>query len=162
MSAMPKQKPGRSKQDYETPDLFIKAVKDRLKIKEFTVDLAADMFNTKAAFFYSEEDNSLVQDWAQWEGQWCWLNPPFEKIEPWVKKAYEESRLGAQICVLVPSSFADWWWDWVEGKAYVVHLHGRLTFKGETTAYPKDCSLLVYTPFGFKGSELWDWKADVI
>ena len=163
MSTMPIQKPGRSKQDYQTPPEFVQTVRLRLGIEAFTVDLAADNFNTQACFWYSEEDNSLVQDWSQWVGQWCWLNPPFAHIEPWVEKAAKEAKLGAQVVVLVPASVgANWWRDWVEPYAYQVFLNGRLTFVGETTPYPKDCALLIYTPWGFRGHEVWDWRKDLL
>jgi phage N-6-adenine-methyltransferase len=157
---MPKQNPGRSRQDYSTPKEFISAVKHRLKIQEFTADLAADMFNTKAAFFWGEEDNSLIQDWHVWgPEQWLFLNPPFSNISPWVEKCATESHLGCNIVCLVPASVgANWWREWVTPYAYTVFLNGRLTFSGETTPYPKDCSLLLYTPWGFPGSEVWTWK----
>jgi hypothetical protein len=63
MSRMPKQKPGRSKQDYGTPPEFIQAVEDRLK-SNFAIDLAASHENAKAPVYITEEENSLVQDWA--------------------------------------------------------------------------------------------------
>lgn len=161
---MPKQRPGLSKQNYETPQEFVDLVKGRLKIREFTVDLAADKFNTKADFFYSEEDDSLVQDWAQWVGMWCWCNPPYFDLEPWVAKAATEAQNGAQIAMLVPASVgANWWKTWVEPYAYISFLNGRLAFMPDKPnwLYPKDCALLLYTPWGFKGHEIWSWKAEM-
>ena len=149
---------GKSKQNYGTPWEFIQAVKLKLPINDFTVDLAADELNAKAAFFYTEEDDALIQDWSQWVGMWCWLNPPFEDITPWVEKAYKESLVGAQVAMLVPLSIAQWWLDWVDRKAYVFMLNGRITFEGETKPYPKDCALLLYTPSGMKGYEVWKWR----
>lgn len=162
---MPKQKPGRSKQDYGTPPDLLNAVRRRLAIEEFSWDLAADEHNTVVVEnedgkrHFNESDNALTKDWV-WDtlGGWLWLNPPFANINPWVEKAYEESQRGAHIVVLTPASFSEWWRDWVEGKCYVVHLQGRIKFVGCDAAYPKDCSLLVYTPFGFKGSEVWSWR----
>lgn len=156
---MPPQKPGRSKQDYVTPDEFISAVKHRLRIQAFTADLAADMFNTKAAFCWTEEDNSLVQDWHVWgPEQWLWLNPPYAHIAPWVEKCANEAGLGSNIACLVPASVgANWWKQWVTPFAYISFLNGRLTFEGETSPYPKDCALLLYTPWGFTGNEIWTW-----
>jgi phage N-6-adenine-methyltransferase len=162
-SKMPAQKPSKSKQDYGTPKDLLDAIRHRLGIWGFDWDLAASAENTvvqeseDGKRHYDEKDNALVQEWYKIEG-WSWLNPPFADIKPWVKKAYEESQMGAHIVMLVPTSFAEWWRDWVEGKCYVVHLQGRVTFVDCTTAYPKDVSLLIYTPFGFKGSELWGWR----
>lgn len=165
MASMPLQKPGRSKQDYGTPPQLLAAIKTRLGIDDFTIDLAATKENAVCEIYYSLEEgvDSLVHQW--WFNKdlpqslgWTWCNPPFGDIDPWVHKAWDESQMGAHIVMLVPSSFSEWWRDWVEGKAYVVHLNNRVKFVGAKDYYPKDCSLLIYTPFGFKGSELWSWR----
>jgi phage N-6-adenine-methyltransferase len=157
---MPEQKPGRSRQDYGTPPELIQAVKERLHIKDFGIDLAAGMDNAQATVWFNEEQDSLAQNWAKDLGKdWGWLNPPFSNIEPWVMKASQESNNGAHIVMLVPASVgANWWRHWVEPWAYQSFLNGRLTFVGETTPYPKDCALLLYTPWGFTGHEVWRWK----
>jgi phage N-6-adenine-methyltransferase len=161
MSQMPAQKPGKSKQDYGTPTNFLEAVKTRLGIDHFAWDLAADDQNAICGGYYDIEDNSLTRDWHElggWVGGWLWLNPPFADIYPWVEKCYKESVQGAQIACLVPLSTAKWWVDWVDKKAYVLMLNGRLTFVGETKPYPKDCALLLYTPSGMNGYEVWSWR----
>ena len=163
---MPVQKPGKSKQDYCTPLEFIKAVEHRLHAK-FVIDLAASKENTVADIFYTEADDSLTPD-LKWDwGGWAFLNPPYADIAPWVFKAAVEARLGAHIAMLVPASVgANWWRDYVEPNAYQVFLNGRLCFipdwkeqgfKSEPL-YPKDCALLLYTPWGFLGHEIWMWK----
>jgi phage N-6-adenine-methyltransferase len=163
--AMPKQRPGLSKQDYQTPVDLLDAVKARLHIENFSIDLAASQENAIEARYYSEEDDSLVQSWVT-DG-WAWLNPPYAKIEPWVAKAANEAAKGAHIAMLVPASIgADWWLHYVEGYAYQSFLNGRLCFipdwreRGFTTKplYPKDCVLLLYTPWGFTGHEIWNWR----
>jgi hypothetical protein len=156
-----------SKQDYGTPPEFLRAVKERLCITQFAWDLAADATNTVVSNevvqvyeqkrYFDEKDNSLVQDWHKING-WLWLNPPFTDITPWVRKAHEERIRGARIAVLVPLSFAEWWDYWVDDKAYVLMLAGRLQFVGATASYPKECALLLYTPEGQRGYELWRWK----
>lgn len=167
---MPAQKPGRSKQDYQTPPAFLEAVKRRLHIKRFWCDLAASKENNAAEWFYTEEDDALQQCWNSEEcgffipkfsaGEWGWLNPRFGHIEPWVEKAAKESWNGAYIAMLVPASVgANWWRTWVEPYAYQSYLNGRLTFVGMTTPYPKDCALLLYTPWGFTGHEIWNWRS---
>lgn len=158
MSKPPVQKPGRSEQIVVTPDDFINAVKERLGIKHFTYDLAASAENTKAERFYTESDNSLIQEWNL--GGWCWLNPPYSKIEPWVSKACIEAERGAKIAMLVPSSTgSNWWADYVHTECYTTFLNGRITFVGHTSSYPKDLALLLYAPYLDGGSCVWDWKA---
>jgi phage N-6-adenine-methyltransferase len=154
---MPKQRPGLSKQDYQTPTEFLEALKKKLKIKEFAIDLAASTKNTVATSYYTEKDNSLVQPWDV-EG-WGFCNPPYSKITPWVMKAYFEGLLGAWVAMLIPSATgSNWWRDWVHGKAWVMFLNGRLTFVGETAPYPKDHALLLYGPYAMHGYEIFKWR----
>lgn len=157
MTVMPAQKPGTSRQDFATPDDFIAAVKVKLGICEFDVDLAADASNAKAPLYLTEEDDALAGDWC-WNG-WCWLNPPFGNIEPFAAKCVESAP--TTIAMLVPySPGARWWIDYVEGKACAVPLKGRLSFDG-VGPYPKDCALVLYGPFYHGIHPAWDWRKDV-
>jgi len=163
MRVVPKQQPGKSKQDYQTPPEFLEAVKARLQIKDFGWDLAASDENCVSPYgYYDEATNSLTA--ADWQSKtpetlWQWLNPPYADIKPWVKKCAEESLKGAHIACLVPASTgANWWKEHVTNDAYVLFLNGRITFVGATAPYPKDCALLLYTPFIRKGSDIWTWK----
>ena len=168
--APPKQKPGLSKQDYSTPCEFIDAVLYKLQIPYFECDLAASEDNTAAQMFYSEKDNSLdpKNSWVFGGHKWCWLNPPFSNIQPWVEKASKEANKGASIAMLVPASVgSNWWCTWVEPYAYQSYLNGRLCFIPNwkelgfklPPLYPKDCALLLYTPWGFRGHEIWRWMS---
>lgn len=158
--ALPQQKPGRSKQDYRTPPLFLDAVRRRFGITAFSIDLAADEANTVAPLFYSEADDALKQPWRTADRNWAWCNPPFANIAPWVEKAYRSTRSGARVLMLLPAGVgANWWRDWVDGKAFVLFLNGRITFVGETMPYPKDCVLLVYGPDVAPGTQVWSWAA---
>lgn len=156
----PAQKPGRSKQDVQTPADFIAAVKRRFGISEFDIDLAASPENAQAAMFYTKEINALKQPWRTKASGWGWLNPEFSNIAPWVEKSFTESRKAARVLMLVPAGVgANWWRDWVHGKAFVLLLNGRLTFVGHTQPYPKDCALLVYGPDVSAAYEVWTWRA---
>lgn len=145
-----------SRQDFSTPDIFIEAVKARLGITDFVVDLAADVSNRKATLYLNEEVDALTVDWTQWRGcGWCWLNPPFTDIAPWAEKCSASSP--TQIALLVPAAIgSNWWRDHVDGKAHVLPLNGRLSFDG-IGPYPKDCALCLYGPIR-SGYEVWDWR----
>lgn len=150
---------GSSKQDIGTPPDLLAAVKHRLRISEFSIDLAASKENTVAARFITEEEDSLSEGVSWQSDGWAWLNPPFANIAPWVKKATHESFDGASIVMLVPASVGSRWWSaYVEYDAFVSFLAPRVTFVGSTTPYPKDCALLFFTPWGFRGTECWTWK----
>ena len=167
--SMPLQKPGKSRQDYGTPPELLRALKIRLSIDDFSIDLAASAENAVTVPYYTEEDNSLIQPWGQWGWGWAWCNPPFSDIEPWVMKAIAASAPGwnadgtvlqaAKVAMLVPASVgSNWWRECVDGRAHVLFLNGRLTFVGETAPYPKDCAILLYTPFVQGGYEVWNWR----
>lgn len=157
---MPIQKPGRSKQDYQTPPEFIAALKKHLHIAEFGWDLAASEENTVASHFITKERDSLNSN-VNWHAgsDWGFCNPPYANIRPWVQKAYTESLKGAQIAMLVPASVgANWWSTFVHDAAYALFLNGRLTFVGETAPYPKDMAILLYTRWTAGGNTCWRWR----
>lgn len=177
MAMMPKQKPGRSKQNYATPKAFLTAVKNYLDIPAFTHDFAAEKQTAVCPSYFSEQDSAFDHEyWDFYIGKtgWGWLNPPFRKIAPWAARC-AEMREAASIAFLVPASVgADWFRDYVDGKAYVLFLNGRLCFidnwrrtinlkTGEyftsEPLYPKDCILCLYSPQIAPGYAVWNWKS---
>ncbi len=155
---MPKQKPGRSKQDYSTPSDFMSAVRQRFG--PIVCDLAASHCNAQSDSFYDLDRNSLTVPWAieHPEGA-LWLNPPFSSIAPWASKCRTESvdRRG-HILLLVPASIgSNWFQEHVFGHSIVLALSPRLTFGGCEQPYPKDCILAVYG-LGLRGFYPWRWK----
>lgn len=159
---MPAQKPGRSKQDYETPEDFLDAVKCLLGIQQFSIDLAASAENAKADRFYGVAENALVCPWTpfcSFTDQWAWCNPPFAQIAPWVEKASHEADAGGQIAMLLPAAVgANWYRDWVHKRAQVLALNGRLTFVGETICYPKDRLLVLWDQTRQPDFLVWTWR----
>lgn len=159
MSTMPIQKPGKSVQVVGTPDDFLAAVRKRLG--KLSWDLAANAENSVVdnGRFFGEGDDSLSRSWSALEEDgFLWLNPPFSNIGPWAEKCYLESLRGVRIAFLVPLSTANWAVDYVHGKAVVLGLCPRLTFKGHTAAYPKDMMLAVYGSGQGPSFRTWRWK----
>ena len=161
---MPRQTPGRSKQDYSTPDDFIKAAKRFLRIRSFSHDFAADRFNTKAATFFTKAQDALAQKWAplcSGPDEWGWLNPPFDHIGFWAQKCWMTKQAGGSLAFLVPASVgSNWFRDHVHKKAMVYFLNGRIHFDplNPTWGYPKDCLLILYSPRVEPGYDVWTWK----
>src|SRR6185369_13955822 len=58
---------------------------------KFTIDAAATPENAKLPRYWTAEDDSLQQCWAD-ERVWC--NPPYSNIRPWVEKAFAETFTG--------------------------------------------------------------------
>lgn len=179
MSKMPAQNRHTSEQSVGTPREFISAACRKIRIPGFSFDLAADAGNTVVGAsdhgngkrYFDLADNALKQDWTHPLGpgprymhstEWNWLNPPFAQIGPWAEKCLEESQRGVHIAMLVPSSTGtNWYNDYVHGYAYCLWLRGRIRFIGHTDQYPKDLMLVLYTPIGFNGGDIWDWKAEL-
>lgn len=144
----------RSKQDIATPQVFISAIEARFG--EIAFDLAASPKNTKCDVFFSENDNSLAQDWSSLSGN-LWLNPPFGNIEPWAKKCAERKNDPRWTLLLVPAAVgANWFQQHVVPNAHVIELNDRITFVGSRTGYPKDLVLCVFG-FGMTGRSWWHW-----
>jgi phage N-6-adenine-methyltransferase len=158
---MPRQKRGESKQTYGTPRDFLDAVRKKFGIRAFAFDLAATKRNAVAPRYFTQTDNALVQPWHR-VGHLPylkWLNPPFDRLAPWAEKSWIESQLGCELVMLTPAAVgSNWWRDFVDGKAHVYLLNGRITFVGQTQPYPKDCVLLHYGPFVRPGYSVWSWK----
>lgn len=153
---MPQQRPGESEQVVGTPPEFLIAVEHRFGPIAF--DLAATPQNAVARSFFTEERNSLVQNWSRIHGN-LWLNPPFENIDPWAEKCARERFAARWTLLLVPASIgANWWRDHVLNKGMVFGIP-RLTFVGHTQTYPKDLACIAYG-FGVSGNDWWDWREE--
>jgi len=155
----PAQKPGKSKQDYGTPQAFIDACV--VRFGAFACDLACTTGNAKAGwgYYFDEGVNSLAQPWAEDRPDGVlWLNPPFGDIDPWAEKcAAESAKRHGLILMLTPASIGCVWFaEHVLGKAVVLGLSPRLTFEGTTATYPKDLMLSVFG-YGLHGFDQWRW-----
>lgn len=116
------------KMDYCTPsDLF-----DRLDSEfRFTLDAAATGRNAKCSKFYTPETNGLTNPWDIGGSVFC--NPPYgRETGKWVRKAYEESKKGITIVLLIPArTDTSYFHDYIYGKAEIRFLRGRLHFEDE-------------------------------
>ena len=159
---MPTQKPGRSFQAYRTPVDFLTAVRHRLGIVDFDIDLAADEDNAVCDLYYDVECDGLKQPWKVGDG-WNFCNPEFGDIAPWVYRACLLSQQppygdASRTAVLVPASTGSLWWaNYVHRQCQILLLRPRLSFDGKHP-YPKDLSLLLYAPGVKRDYDLWDWR----
>lgn len=134
--------------DWETPQGFFDTLNN---VFSFTLDACASTHNTKCMKFFTREDDALTKDWARY-GR-VWLNPPYGRtIAKWMQKAYEESQRGSfVVCLVHARTDTKWWHNWVEGKADVTFVKGRLKFhlegsNGKIGAAPFPSALVVYQP----------------
>lgn len=156
--SVPKQKPGRSKQDYETPWKVVRAI-ERWPGESFAVDLAASDSNKKAPRCITVEQDSLCLSWfGLGRNKLLWLNPPFSNIDVWARKCRSESVLGARIVMLTPASVStSWYAEHCFDACRTVFLRPRIQFVGACDPYPKDLMLTLWG-LGAPGFELLDWS----
>jgi hypothetical protein len=74
---------GKSKQTYETPPDFMRAVSERFGPIAF--DLACEPETAKAKRFYTRESDAFQFHWHKNRGL-LWLNPPYDNISPWAER----------------------------------------------------------------------------
>lgn len=115
-----------ARDDWETPPDFFAALD---AVFDFQLDAAASAHNAKCARYFSADADSLAQPWAPHKR--VWLNPPYGRaMGRWMRKAFEESRKGCVVVCLVPArTDTRWWHDWVQDKALVTFVRGRLMFR---------------------------------
>lgn len=118
--------------EWATPqDLF-----DRLNaLFNFTLDPCCSKENAKCDFRYTLAEDGLAHDWM---GHRVFMNPPYgREISRWVKKAYEESCIGALVVGLLPArTDTAWWQAYVQPYADVRFIRGRLKFGGAKNSAP--------------------------
>lgn len=127
--------------DWETPQAFFDLVDAEFG---FTLDAAASSDNAKCAMYYGIEEDGLTQPWRGT----VWCNPPYGRsIKDWVRKGFEESRLGATVVMLIPArTDTAYWHDYVMQAAEIRLLRGRLVFGGGESNAPFPNALVVFRP----------------
>lgn len=131
---------GAGKDEWETPlDTF----QDLDREFHFDLDACASHENYKCDMYYTKEDDGLSKDWA---GHTVFCNPPYSNIKPWIRKCYQEGHKPNTIVVaLVPSrTDTQWWWNYVQHRAEVRFICGRLYFGGSKINAPFPSAVVIY------------------
>jgi phage N-6-adenine-methyltransferase len=125
----------------------------------FTLDPCATPENAKCGTFYTAEDDGLAQPWAP---HVVFCNPPYgaNLTGKWVRKACEESRLGATVVLLIPARVDTRWWHDYCAKAEVRFLRGRVQFVGSIASAPFPSAIVVFQP-GIRAVTVHVRKCDV-
>ena len=124
---------------WETPqDLFNKLDQEF----NFGLDACALPENAKCKKYYTPMQDGLSQEW---KGT-VWCNPPYGRnVVKWVKKAYEASKAGATVVMLLPArTDTRWFHDYINGQAEVRFLKGRLKFGGAKNSAPFPNMVVVF------------------
>lgn len=123
--------------DWETPQ----ALFDELDAEfGFTLDVCATPENAKCWRFFTIQADGLKQDWA---GFRCWMNPPYgREIGAWIRKAHDSKAL---VVGLIPArTDTAWWHDYIQDRAEVRFLRGRLKFGTSNNSAPFPSAVVVW------------------
>lgn len=117
------------KQNWRTPKSLIEAIQSRFGVC-FSLDACAEnSAASKAPSYYSPSDDGLS---LPWPGV-VWCNPPYGKtISLWIEKAFNESRINADLVVcLLPARTDTAYFHTHCIKGNVFLLRGRVRFESE-------------------------------
>ena len=111
----------------------------------FTLDPCATPENAKCPLYFTKEQDGLRQDWGTHR---VFVNPPYgTRIGAWAHKCFEASQAGALVALLVPArTDTRWFHNWVQGKAEVTFVRGRLRFGSSGNSAPFPSMLAIYSP----------------
>jgi len=118
----------------------------------FELDAAATEENSLCPVYFDKEDDALSDKNSWHPCKSIFINPPYGRgIGDWVAKAWHESQKGCTVVLLLPArTDTAWFHDWVQGKAEVRFLRGRIRFsdpEGKQMAPAPFPSLLaIYRP----------------
>lgn len=119
-----------NRQDWATPPTFLEFLKEKWGWVP-SLDVAASAENTKALFYFNEEDDGLSR---VWRGN-VWMNPPFgREIPKWIDKCISENAKGNtdSIVALVPArTETQWAHRAFRSCSAVFFIKGRLDFRIE-------------------------------
>jgi len=131
--------------DWATPREFFEMVNS---VYNFTIDVCANAQNAKLECYIDERTDGLAHSW---EGERCWMNPPYgHEISKWVKKAREEGERGTLVVGLLPvRTDTRYFSEHIVGHANLLFVRGRLRFEGAKSSAPFPSMLAVWGGRGF-------------
>jgi phage N-6-adenine-methyltransferase len=131
------------KQEWTTPSCIFDKLNEEFN---FTLDLAADKFNTKCVKFYDEDSNSLIQKWTGV----CWLNPPYGnskyKLLDFIKKSHLSSQEDKCVVVALISARTNtkWWHEYCMKAAEIRFICGRPKFGNADYGLPLPLAIVIF------------------
>lgn len=136
-----------ARQDWETPLEIFSPLHAEFN---FTLDAAASDANKKVDRFFDAATDGLLQDWGT---ETVWLNPPYgdgaAKVSEWARKAYQASRRGATVVMLIPArTNTTWFQDICLRHAEVRFIRGRPRFGDAEHGLPLPLCVVVFRPDG--------------
>ena len=126
----------------------------------FILDVAALPVSALCESYLTPDIDALSVDWGDHippdeRSPWCWCNPPYSDIGPWVEKAAEQSRAQSQaVVMLLPADISTGWFISAMQSADELRLitGGRVQFvpasvTGKRQSNPKGSLLFIWRPY---------------
>ena len=127
--------------DWATPPELFAALDAEF---HFTLDVCATAENHKCANYLSPIQDALGYHWAN---EVCWMNPPYgREIGKWMRKAHEQSLLGATVVCLVPARTDTAWFQDYAMRGDIRFLRGRVKFVGAKHSAPFPSAIVIFKP----------------
>ncbi len=133
----------RGRQTWETPQEVFDYFDN---IFNFDIDVCASNQNKLCHEYFSEDDDSLCQDW---NGKTCWCNPPFGKAKQFVEKACYETACGATVVMIIPANLnTNYWHDYLidNPRVETYFPRGGIKFGGAKQPCPIPVAIVVWHP----------------
>jgi site-specific DNA-methyltransferase (adenine-specific) len=134
-------KPRRGEREMVSRVLFSSSKQDWRTPKEYFDGLNAEFhFNHDPCPAHPLIDG-LLTEW----GKTSFVNPPYNEISKWAKKAFEEHQKGKTVVMLIPSRTDTKWWHAYCMKATEIRfIKGRLKFEGAKFNAPFPSCLIIF------------------
>ena len=129
----------RKTDEWATPDPLFQ---DLDREFHFDLDVCASAENHKCEKYFDIETDGLSQNWG---GHTVWCNPPYRNVKEWIRKCYYEGHKPNTTVVALVFARTDtkWWWNYVQHRAEVRFVRGRIKFGGRANA-PFPSALIIY------------------
>ncbi len=73
------------------------------------------------------------------------VNPPYSRIKDWCQKAYNESRKGKRVVMLIPSrTDTQYWHDYIMKAKEIRFIKGRLKFGDSKHNAPFPSAIIIF------------------
>ena len=121
--------------DYGTPNVLLKKIMVNYDVLPF-LDVCATHTNTKFQDYFTAQDDALSRPWDV--DFWC--NPPYSQVYDFMKYGYSQhlKHNVTRTCLTYSKTDTKWWHEFVEDKAEVHFIQGRVKFlkDGNPTKHP--------------------------
>ena len=101
------------------------------------IDVAASQFNHVCKRYFTIADDALTKEW----NVDFYMNPPYSKVAKFIEYAYKQHRKHNVNCLILTYAKTEtkWWHGYIEDKAEVHFIKGRMRFFDEWGKIPTYC-----------------------